>query len=441
VIYCINCGTRNEADAAFCLSCGQTVYRQQTVTPSKSAPNWGRRRLVVTIFIVSALAVLVVVALLVVPKPSGESKNAQIGVSESSPVGPKITDKAVLTIVGTDRRARAVVQGSGFVLTPDGLAVSNYHVLNGVSEAAAECCGGRVFEIRSVAGSGRDKDLIVFQLYENGSTSKPQDLPYVVLGSSQDQAVGERVIVIGSPQGLENTMSDGILSAIREYEAMRLLQITAPISHGSSGGPVFNANGQVIGIASFQFAKGQNLNFAIAAEHIRPLLDQHLNVALAQFESVNKRSKQELSSATPSETTDAPEKEGANVTTSIRGEFGGVVHNLSVNTSAGFVIIVNESSGTLWGCMGVKQPLFGSGPLSGTVDGSRVSFVVRSAIGEITFDGQLSGNQLDGTYPVAHQNAPREEGTFTLRKIKSEGLKSDFDTSNCPTDAEMNQRN
>ena len=438
MIYCINCGTRNDADAAFCLSCGQTLYRQSTSAPPNLAPAWSRRRLVVAILAVPVLAGLLIVALLVVSRPSGETKNTQSGPIESSAVVPKITDKAVLTIVGTDRRGRAVVQGSGFVLTPDGLAVSNYHVLNGVSEAAAECCGGRVFEIRSVEGSDRDKDLIVFQLYENGSTSKPQDLPYVVLGSSQDLAVGERVIVIGSPQGLENTMSDGILSAIREYETTRLLQITAPISPGSSGGAVFNANGQVIGIASFQFAKGQNLNFAIAAEHVRPLLDQHLNIALAQFESGNKRSQRELSSATASETT-APGKEGGNVAKSITGKFEGLVNNLYVNKSAAFVIVVNESSGAVWGCMGVRQPLFGSGPISGTFDGSHVSFVVRSAIGEIAFDGQLSGNELDGVYTVTHQNAPSEEGTFNLRKVKSEGLKDDFDTSNCPTDAQMNQ--
>lgn len=436
MIYCINCGTRNEVDAAFCLSCGQTLYRQPTGARPKSAPNWSRRRLVVTILAVSALAVLMVVASLVAPKPSGESKNTQDGLSESPPVVPKIIGKAVLTIVGTNRRGSEMVQGSGFIVTADGLAVSNYHVLNGVSQAAAECCGGREFEIRSVEGSDREKDLILFQLYDSGSASKPQDLPHVFLGSSHDVTVGDRVIVIGSPQGLENTMSDGILSAIREYEAIRLLQITAPISPGSSGGPVFNTTGQVIGIASFQFAKGQNLNFAIAAENVRPLLDQHLNVALTQFESLNKRSQREPSNTTASETTGVPEN---NVATSIIGEFAGVVHNLSSNTSAEFVIVVNESSGTLWGCMGVKQPLFGSGPLSGTFDGSRASFVVRSAIGEITFDGQLSGNELNGTYTVAHQNAPGEEGTFTLRKAGSKGLPSSFDTSNCLTDAEMNR--
>lgn len=111
-------------------------------------------------------------------------------------------------------------------------------------------------------------------------------MPHVTLGSSLDLAVGERVIAIGSPQGLENSVSDGILSAIREVDSVRYLQITAPISPGSSGGPVLNSTGQMIGVATFQFKKGQNLNFAVAADHIKPLLDQHFQLSLGEFQSI-----------------------------------------------------------------------------------------------------------------------------------------------------------
>jgi S1-C subfamily serine protease len=290
-----------------------------------------------------------------------------------------------------------------------------------------------------VEGLDLNKDLIVFQLYDKGSTSKPQSLPHVTLGSSQESNVGDRVIVIGSPQGLENTMSDGILSAVREYETTRLLQITAPISPGSSGGPVFNAAGKVIGIASFQFAKGQNLNFAIAAEHVQPLLEQHFGVALSRFESFGKHEERVHSDATESETTEVPRETGKNVERPLTGQFAGVVHNVTSNVSAEFGIIVSESGGVLSGCMGVRQPLFGSGPLSGVVTDSSVSFVVTSAIGAISFEGQRSGSSVSGTYTVTHDAAPNEEGTFTLRKSKSQSLPSDFDSSTCPTDAEMNQ--
>jgi serine protease Do len=134
-----------------------------------------------------------------------------------------------------------------------------------------------------------DKDLVVFQLYERGSENKPQNLPHVTLGSSKDLAVGAKVTVISSPSGLENTVSDGILSAVREYDAVRLLQITAPISPGSSGGPVLNTAGQMVGVATFQFEKGQNLNFAVGAEYILPLLDQHLQMSLGRFRSIVRR--------------------------------------------------------------------------------------------------------------------------------------------------------
>jgi hypothetical protein len=85
---------------------------------------------------------------------------------------------------------------------------------------------------------------------------------------------------------LENSVSDGILSAIREVDSVRYLQITAPISPGSSGGPVLDSAGQMIGVATFQFKKGQNLNFAVAADHIKPLLDQHFQLSLNEFQSI-----------------------------------------------------------------------------------------------------------------------------------------------------------
>ena len=200
---------------------------------------------------------------------------------------PKTTqlDEAVLMIVGMNAKGSAVSQGSGFILGSDGLAGSNYHVLRGVTRAFAECCNGRKFEILSVEGADLEKDLVVFQLYELGRTEKPQGLPHVVFAPSKELKVGQRVIAVGSPQGLENTVSDGILSAIRESDSVRYLQITAPISPGSSGGPVLDSDGHMIGVATFQFEKGQNLNFAVAADYIAPLIEQHFQLSLREFQT------------------------------------------------------------------------------------------------------------------------------------------------------------
>jgi len=355
----------------------------------------------------------------------------------STPLTVPITNKAVLTIVGTNRSGSTITQGSGFILTSGGLAGTNYHVLEGVSRGAAECCGGLVFDIGSIEGVDAKRDLVVFQLHQNGSENDPQDLPHVVLGSSQDLAVGEKVIVIGSPQGLEDTVSDGILSAIREYDKVRYLQITAPISPGSSGGPVLDASGRVIGIATFQFVKGQNLNFAVAVEHLRPLLDEHLQLSLAKFQSLfGQADHKQVENAEAART---QSENSSPVAKPLTGQFAGIVHNLSANASADFVIIVNDSAGALSGCMGVRQPLFGSGPLSGFVNSSSILFSAVSAIGTITFVGQQDKDEINGTYTVQHQGSPDQEGTFTLRRVNSKGPGTNFDVANCPTDAEMNK--
>jgi hypothetical protein len=162
-------------------------------------------------------------------------------------------------------------------------------------------------------------------------------------------------------------------------------------------------------------------------------------MSLALFGSHGKQVQRERSRATASESADAlPEKRGE-LSRPLTGQYAGIVHNLSVNVSAEVAIAINDTDGLVSGCMGIKQPLFGSGPLSGFFVNSDVSFVVSSAIGEITFVGKRSKDSLSGTYSVAHQNGLSENGTFTLRKVKSEGLRSDLDMSNCPTDVEMNQ--
>jgi len=347
-------------------------------------------------------------------------------------------DEAVLMIVGTDAKGSPVSQGSGFIVSSDGLAGSNYHVLRGVTQAFAECCNGRKFKILSVEGADLKKDLVVFQLFDVGRIEKPQNLPHVLVAPSKNLKVGQKVIAIGSPQGLENTVSDGILSAIREYDSVRYLQITAPISAGSSGGPVLDSDGHMIGVATFQFERGQNLNFAVAADYIQPLLDQHFQVSLKEFQTlVRKTERQERGAAATSSTSDAPQQDHRSDKSSLTGQFGGIVHNQTVDISAEFVIVVLDERGVLSGCMGVQQPLFGSGPLEGFISDPDVTFFVTSAIGKITFQGKRKNATISGTYTVEHPDGTEQQGTFTLQRTSSKGLVEGFNSSNCPTDAEL----
>ena len=343
-------------------------------------------------------------------------------------------------IVGMNDKGAPVSQGSGFLLSSDGLAGSNYHVFRGVTKAFAECCNGRKFEVLSVEGADLEKDLVVFQLYEIGKIEKPQNLPHVVFAPSTDLKVGQRVIAVGSPQGLENTVSDGILSAIRESDSVRYLQITAPISPGSSGGPILDSDGHMIGVATFQFEKGQNLNFAVAADYIQPLLTQHFQVSMKEFQTIVRRTQRREHGAATTSTADAiPQQDPRTEKSSLTGEFGGIVHNQTVDSSAEFGILVLDEQGILTGCMGVAQPLFGSGPLEGFVSDSEVTFIVTSAIGKITFSGRGGNASITGTYTVERSDGTEQQGTFTLQRTSSKGPAKGFDSSHCPTDAELHK--
>jgi hypothetical protein len=434
VAFCIQCGAQNKADAVFCVSCGQLLYHEHPSTPQLKARIGQRKWLIIACLL---LGLAVVIAVLLIPKSEKVSQSAE-AIKIPSP-STELVGAPVLTIVAANQRGTAVSQGSGFIITSDGLAGSNYHVIKGAVSAVAQCCNGRVFEIRSIEGADLEKDLVLFQLYEQGSTQKPQNLPHVTLGSSTDVTVGQKVIAIGSPQGLENTVSDGILSAVRDYKSTRYLQITAPISPGSSGGPVLNESGKMVGVATFQFEQGQNLNFAVDAGHLRPLMDQHFGVSLTAFQSAIRSVRRETSRVVNSESTQSASRDKHSEVNPLIGEFGGIVHNQSANLSAEFGILVRDDEGLLSGCMIVKEPLFGSGPLTGIVQDNEVYFIVTSSIGKIEFSGTQKGRSVTGTYTVTHEGRPDEQGTFTLQKANSKGPDSGFDTATCPTDAETHK--
>jgi serine protease Do len=179
---------------------------------------------------------------------------------------------AVVTIVSTD--AKDIVQGSGFIISSDGKIVTNFHVVAGKPTILARRSDGSFLVIKGVLASDKANDLAILQ-------AEGRNLPFVPLGDSDGVKVGEAVCVIGSPMLLEGTVSAGIISAVRELRGDRkLLQITAPISEGSSGSPVFNRKGEVIGVASFTLSEGQNLNFAVPSNAVKTLL-RRLGIAFS----------------------------------------------------------------------------------------------------------------------------------------------------------------
>ncbi len=185
---------------------------------------------------------------------------------------------------GEDRPFRS--QGSGFLVAPTGLGVTCYHVLAGAARAEVRLSDHRLYDVVRVESQNEDRDVVLFQLgryREDGSVVTPLGLKALATADSATVRLGDRVIAVGSPQGLENSLSDGLVSGIRGSDGERWIQFSAPISPGSSGGPLFDAAGRVVGIVTQQFREAQNLNFAVPVEAIQALLRRRAPVPLEDF--------------------------------------------------------------------------------------------------------------------------------------------------------------
>ena len=156
-------------------------------------------------------------------------------------------------------------QGSGFFVGQN-ILVTNYHVIKGALSANCYLNNSDTkYKIDGYLAIDESVDLILLKV---SALNKP-----ALKFSSSAVSIGQKVFVIGSPIGLSATITDGIVSGMRDFEGNKLIQMSAPISPGSSGGPVLNSSGELIGISVLQFKDGQNLNFAIPKSYIQILLD------------------------------------------------------------------------------------------------------------------------------------------------------------------------
>lgn len=189
----------------------------------------------------------------------------------------KENSKAVVVVVTYNEKGEPISQGSGFIVRADGAVVTNYHVISNAKDIKVKV-GGKILDVEGLIHTDKENDLVILKV-------EGEKLPVVKLGDIAKANIGEKVYVISSPEGLENTISDGLLSGIREITSDRkVLQITAPISPGSSGGPVFNKDGEVIGIATFLIKEAQNLNFAMPVNIIKDKIDLKKVVAVKDSE-------------------------------------------------------------------------------------------------------------------------------------------------------------
>ena len=224
-------------------------------------------------------------------KPSHDSPALQVVQTEcpkpASAVGPspqviaRAVFPSVVLLVMEDQNGQALSQGSGFIVSK-GVVATNFHVVEDAASGVAKFLGSKaVHEIRGIVGIDEQRDLVLLAIPDARRTS-------LCLGSADRMEVGERVYAVGNPMGLEGTFSEGIVSGVRHVGGDTVIQITAPISPGSSGGPVLNDQGQVIGVATATFAGGQNLNFAIPSSYLGALVANAISVR--PLSSATKRS-------------------------------------------------------------------------------------------------------------------------------------------------------
>jgi serine protease Do len=157
--------------------------------------------------------------------------------------------------------------------------VTNLHVIAGANEVQVQVLDGTVLPLQAIGAYDLERDLVILLV---GPSRQSSVLP---LGDSDEVEAGDPVIAIGNPLGVfDYTVSDGLVSSVRPVSnTLTLLQISAPISQGSSGGPLFNPRGEVIGVVRALVTEGQNINFGIPSNYVRDLLQRDQRSSLEDF--------------------------------------------------------------------------------------------------------------------------------------------------------------
>jgi S1-C subfamily serine protease len=193
---------------------------------------------------------------------------------DSAQITKKISPGVVL-IKGT--ASSGEILGTGFIISSDGKIATNLHVVESLKNGGVQLTSGEKFDSFSVLAFDARKDIAIIKI-------PGFDLPTVVLGNSNDVQVGEPVLAVGSPLGLQGTVTTGVVSSMRDDPTgggFKMLQTDASVNPGNSGGPLVNGRAEVIGIVTFKIRGGENLNFAIPINYLRGLADSSPGTAMS----------------------------------------------------------------------------------------------------------------------------------------------------------------
>ena len=180
--------------------------------------------------------------------------------------------------------------GTGFILDKVGIVATNLHVVAGESQIRIRLYDGTQYPVMQIAGFDPARDLALLRI-------KPsKDLPTLKLGDSDAVSAGDQIVAIGNPLGVfDYSVTSGLISQVRPVcgreeiaakhckQELTVLQISAAISPGSSGGPLFNQFGEVVGVTTAIITAGQNINLAVPGNYLKPLVAQHATISPDQF--------------------------------------------------------------------------------------------------------------------------------------------------------------
>lgn len=179
---------------------------------------------------------------------------------------------AVVVVEAIDFDGTKTKSGSGVIIKDKGILVTNFHILAGNEKLKLKHKDAEI-KYTEIIGFNVEKDVLILKVEDVNCAQ-------IKVGISTDLKVGSKVYAIGSPMGLENTLSEGIVGGFRKFDKkennLEYIQVTAPISPGSSGGAILNANGELVGISTMGYQEGENLGFAIKIEDA-------LNVDLGEY--------------------------------------------------------------------------------------------------------------------------------------------------------------
>ncbi len=274
---CPHCKAELKEYSKFCPDCGMPLVDEESLEVTGLVEK--RKKRIQSVLVVSLAAIVLLAAILFIILSGNTPDNDPTPLTTTVPAttipalpfsdDPEAISKASQSVVKLtcyDKNGNAIGTGSGFAFFEDTLIVTNYHVIEiGASAIEASTETQEVFDLDYVIATDPDKDIAIL------ATKKAHSLAVLQAGDSTSLQKGEKVVAIGSPLGFLNSVSAGVFSGYIDRNNTKVLQFTASISHGSSGGALFNDTGNVLGITSGAYINGQNINIAVPIADVKDL--------------------------------------------------------------------------------------------------------------------------------------------------------------------------